>query len=155
MINSITVSGTVGRDCEQRQTSSGKLVADFSVAVNMGKKPDGSWKESIWIKCVAWDKTAEFVKEIRKKDRVVVSGRLDQESYTAQDGTQRTNLVIQLTGFEVTSKGGDTEHSTPPSAPRYGVDFKAAGERLGPAPTNPQPAAAPNDDDWYKNNVPF
>lgn len=143
-MNTLTISGIVGRDPETRSTQTGKTVADFSIAISLGKKPDGSWKDSLWIKCVAWDKTAELVREqVRKKDRIVVTGRLDQESYTAKDGTLKTALVCQINSFEtLVARGeGGQQQSAPPQAQ----------QRPASAPAQ-RPAGDPG---YFEDDVPF
>ena len=62
MLNHITIMGRLTRDPEMRVTGSGISVANFSVAVDRDfpSKESGE-KETDFIDCVAWRKTAEFV----------------------------------------------------------------------------------------------
>lgn len=152
-MNTLTISGIVGRDPETRHTTGGKTVADFSIAISLGKKPDGSWKDSLWIKCVAWDKTAELVREqVRKKDRIVVTGRLDQESYTStKDGTTKTALVCQINSFEtLVARGeGGQQQSAPPQAQQRPASQPAQRPAGG---SGPQTAGDPG---YFDDDVPF
>ena len=96
MLNHITIMGRLTRDPELRVTGSGISVANFSVAVDRdfsGK--DSGEKETDFIDCTAWRKTAEFVaKHFTKGRMIVVSGRLQINSYTDKDGNKRRSAVV-------------------------------------------------------------
>ena len=96
MLNHITIMGRLTRDPELRVTGSGISVANFSVAVDRdfsGK--DGGEKETDFIDCTAWRKTAEFVSKYFTKGRmIVVSGRLQTSSYTDKDGNKRRSVIV-------------------------------------------------------------
>jgi single-strand DNA-binding protein len=95
-LNHITIMGRLCADPVYRTTGSGISVANFSVAVDRdfsGK--DGGEKETDFIDCTAWRKTAEFVTKYFTKGRmIVVSGRLQINSYTDKDGNKRRNAVV-------------------------------------------------------------
>jgi single-strand DNA-binding protein len=96
MLNHIVIMGRLTRDPEVRATGSGITVCNFTVAVDRdftGK--DGGEKETDFIDCVAWRKTAEFVtKYFTKGSMIVVSGRLQVRSWTDNDGNKRRNAEI-------------------------------------------------------------
>lgn len=96
MLNHIAIMGRLTRDPELRVTGSGISVANFSVAVDRdfsGK--DGGEKETDFIDCTAWRKTAEFVAKYFTKGRmIVVSGRLQTSSYTDKDGNKRRSVIV-------------------------------------------------------------
>lgn len=86
-MNTITVTGNVGRDPEIRYTQSGKPVANFSVADSRSKGDD---KEVIWHNIVCFDEMAENVTEqLSKGQRVVVSGRFTVNKYLSKDGVEK------------------------------------------------------------------
>lgn len=89
-MNNATIIGNLTRDPEVKQTSTGKLVANFSVAV----KREGT-EGSDFIDCVAWNQTADQVGQFGKGDKVFVSGYLKQDSWDDKDtGKKRTKLSI-------------------------------------------------------------
>lgn len=91
MLNHITIMGRLTRDPEMRTTQSGVAVASFTLAVDrdFGGK-DGGEKQTDFIDCTAWRHTAEFVSKYFSKGRMaVVSGRLQIDSYTDNDGNKR------------------------------------------------------------------
>jgi single-strand DNA-binding protein len=96
--NAVTVVGNVTRDPELRFISSGQAVASFTVAVNRSWKnrQNDEWQEQtsfIDVKC--WAQMAENVAEsLTKGTRVVVTGRMDQETWKTEAGDNRSKIVI-------------------------------------------------------------
>lgn len=90
-LNTVAISGRLGRDPEMKSTNNGNSVANFSVAVDQGF---GDQKTTSWIRCVAWQKTAEFVtKFFQKGDMIILSGRLQGRTWE-QDGVKREVLEV-------------------------------------------------------------
>lgn len=96
MLNHITIMGRLTRDPEMRTTQSGVSVASFTLAVDrdFGGR-DGSEKQTDFIDCTAWRHTAEFVSKYFSKGRMaVVSGRLQIDNYTDNDGNKRRSAKV-------------------------------------------------------------
>ena len=96
------IMGNITRDPELRAVSSGSQVCSFSVAVNRNYKGnDGSDKEQVsFINCTAWGKAAEIISQYAKKGSgIMVSGRLEQRSYEAKDGSKRSTTEIVVEDF--------------------------------------------------------
>jgi single-strand DNA-binding protein len=97
----ISLGGHLGGDPELRYTPNGVAVCDLRVATTPRRPVGDAWedKETLWFKVSCWKQLAENVAESFKKgDRVVISGRLLQQSYTRNDGTAGTSLVVEATG---------------------------------------------------------
>lgn len=95
MINRVVLVGRLTRDPELRQTTSGKSVCDFSIAVNKRVKPSDGSPDADFFRVNCWDKTAEYVANYLAKGRLVaVDGRLSARKYTASDGTNREVVEI-------------------------------------------------------------
>lgn len=99
MDNYVSVTGTTTRAAELRFTPSGAAVANISIAVNRRwqNKQTQEWEEETSffdVKC--WQKLAENVAESidDKGIRVTVTGRLEQRSWEAQDGSKRSKVEI-------------------------------------------------------------
>lgn len=110
MINTVVILGNLTKDPEQRMTSSGKKVANFSIAVN-------GYNEHVdYFNVETWGKTAEFVtKYLQKGSQVVVAGRLMQKVWE-KDGEKHYEVVIVADNVQSTSsnksdskKGTQTE----------------------------------------------
>jgi single-strand DNA-binding protein len=103
----VTAVGCVGKDAELKYTQSGKAVADFSIAVNMGKDAQGN-DRTMWVKAVLWEKRAEGLAQyIKKGIYVAVSGRPTTEAWVGkQDGEIQSKLVINVEDFTFAGKSG-------------------------------------------------
>ena len=96
MLNHIIIMGRLTRDPEMRSTQSGVAVASFTLAVDrdFGGR-DGGEKQTDFIDCTAWRHTAEFVSKYFSKGRMaVVSGRLQIDNYTDNDGNKRKSAKV-------------------------------------------------------------
>jgi single-strand DNA-binding protein len=95
----MTISGNLVDDPVLRYTSSGAAVANFRVASTPRyKDQDGNWKDgdALFLSVNVWRQHAENVAEsLVKGQRVIVSGRLRQRSYEAQDGSKRTVFELE------------------------------------------------------------
>jgi len=91
-MNTITVSGNVGRDPELKYSASGTAVVKFSVADTTGKDDN---KKTVWHDVVVFKEQAENVAaSIKKGSRVIVTGRLDKSDYTGKDGVKKQRVEI-------------------------------------------------------------
>ena len=95
MLNHITIMGRLTRDPEMRNTQSGVAVASFTLAVDRDFSGSGGEKQTDFIDCTAWRHTAEFVSKYFSKGRMaVVSGRLQIDNYTDNDGNKRKSAKV-------------------------------------------------------------
>lgn len=91
-INVITVSGNLGKDCEQRWTPAGKAVASFSLPVKQGY---GEHEKTSWVICKMFGAKAEKLPEhLKKGAKVTVTGEFLIEEWTGQGGNKRSAPVI-------------------------------------------------------------
>lgn len=97
-VNYITILGNLTRDPELRFTPSGTAVASFGLAVNRNiqNKNSGEWETRVdFFNVTTWYKLAENCAEsLNKGDRVLVSGRLSQDSWEGKDGQKRSTVRI-------------------------------------------------------------
>jgi len=93
-----TVCGNVTRDPELRFTPTGSAHASFGLAVNRRwpNRTTGEWQEATsFFDVVCWAALAENVAEsVTKGTRLLVTGRLEQRSWEAQDGTKRSTVEL-------------------------------------------------------------
>lgn len=91
MINRVVLIGRMGKNAELRETTSGKKVANFSLAVQDRFNKD----KTDWFTVNCWGATAEFADKYLGKGRLVaIEGRLQQRKYTTQDGTEREVVEV-------------------------------------------------------------
>lgn len=95
MINRVVLVGRLTRDPELRKTASGGAVASFTVALdNRTKNPDGT-KSTSFIPCVSFAQQADNVGKFTRKGSLVgIEGRLNQRSYTRNDGTKAQVIEV-------------------------------------------------------------
>jgi single-strand DNA-binding protein len=97
--NSVCVVGRVSKAPELRRTSTGKAVCSFDIAISRKIKDaaTGQWKSSepTFVPIVVWNEQGERCKEkLQKGYSVHIEGKLQGNNWTAQDGTNRSRLVI-------------------------------------------------------------
>ncbi|MCK4752635.1 MAG: single-stranded DNA-binding protein [Planctomycetes bacterium] len=101
--NKVLLIGNLTRDPQLSYLPSQTAVVEFGLAVNRrwtGK--DGSKKEeTCFIDCRAFGRPAETINKYLVKGRpVFVEGRLDFDSWTAQDGTKRSKHRVTVENFQ-------------------------------------------------------
>ena len=69
MINKAILMGRLTRDPELRHTGAGTPVCSFSIAIDNGY---GENRQTDFINCVAWNKTAEFVCNYFGKGKMII-----------------------------------------------------------------------------------
>ena len=97
----ITIVGNLTADPELRTTSAGAQVASFTIA-----STPRSWNRStnqfedgqaLFMRCSAWrDLATHCAQSLAKGMRVIAQGRLQQRSYQANDGSNRTVIELQV-----------------------------------------------------------
>jgi single-strand DNA-binding protein len=151
--NKVLLIGNLTRDPQLSYLPSQTAVVDFGLAVNRrwtGK--DGQAKESTcFVDCRAFGPQAETINKYLTKGRpVFVEGRLDYDTWTAQDGTKRSKHRITVEGFQFLGGGNagakpdqryDTSSSqASASSVEPDVPDAVPGTHYG------EPTAAPKDD---------
>ena len=85
MINNVVLTGRLTKDVDLRYTSSGTAVGSFSIAVDRQFKNQQGEKETDFINCVIWRKSAEnFANFTRKGSLVGIQGRIQTRNYENQ-----------------------------------------------------------------------
>ena len=110
-INKVELLGRVGADPEMRYTGSGIAVTQLRLATDRVRK--GGESETDWHSVVVWDKLAEAVANyVEKGQRLYVSGRLAQNSWTGDDGQRRyrTEIHAQEVVFLDSNRNGNGNH---------------------------------------------
>lgn len=107
MLNTITVMGRLTRDPELRVTQTQKSVASFTVACERDYAAAGEQKETDFIDCSAFGKTADFVHQyFTKGQMVIVQGRLQLRSWLDKDNQKhnRSEIVADRVWFGESKK---------------------------------------------------
>lgn len=87
--NQVTIAGHITETPELRQTTSGRVVCTFTVAVNRRRAKDGT-QAADFLTVVAWEKTAEFVVQYFPKGAaILVVGSIQTRKWQDKDGSNR------------------------------------------------------------------
>ena len=128
-LNHVVLIGRLTRDLADDErsfgyTQAGMARANVSIAVNRSRKDaSGQYVDEVsYFDVVIWGKTAENLKPYLTKGKMIaIDGALKQERWTAQDGSNRSRVVInttmvQLCGGNGNDQGGFNPQKTYPSA---------------------------------------
>lgn len=109
-MNKVVLLGRLTKDPDVKYTQTGKVVCQFTLAVDRPFKDVDGNKETDFIPVVVWGKIAELVgNSCSKGHRLMVEGRLQIRSYDAKDGTKRwvTEIIANSVEFiERKASGG-------------------------------------------------
>ena len=87
MINNVTLIGRLTKDAELKYTPANQAVAQFTLAVNRTFKNANGERESDFINCVIWRKSAENFANFAKKGALIgITGRIQTRNYENQQG---------------------------------------------------------------------
>ena len=101
-MNQAILTGRLTKDPEMKRTQSGTAVTLFTVAVDQYKG------NALFIDCVAWRETAEFVsKYFTKGQMIAVVGRIQIREWEDKDKNKRRSYEVVADRVEFC--GGKTE----------------------------------------------
>ena len=96
--NTVTVVGNLTREPELRFIQSGTAVTKFGLAVNRRKfnQQTQEFDDAVsFFDITCWNSLAENVAEsLAKGDRVVVFGRLEQQTWEDDEGNNKSKVVL-------------------------------------------------------------
>ena len=93
-MNRVILVGRLTRDPELRTSGSVPYV-NFTIAVNRSFTSSTGVREADFINCVAFNRQAENLSRfMRKGSQIGVEGRIQVDTYDAQDGTKRNSVKV-------------------------------------------------------------
>lgn len=111
-INNFQCAGNLVRDPEIAYTTSGAMLAKFSVAIN----PTSEKGETLFMDCTAWQQKAEIAHKLLKQGmEVYLEGPLQLQKWTGHDGKERSKTA--MTVFNIQIPRGQTHSAQASSAP--------------------------------------
>lgn len=145
MINKVILSGRITKDIEIKQTPGGAMVTQFSLAVERNFAKQGEERQTDFITCVAWNKTAEFIGKFFSKGRsIAVIGQLRTRTYDDKNGVKHYVTEVFVDEAQFTFEPKAQQSNGYPSEQMY-------------APKNDKPASNIMDeyDVFVDDGVPF
>ena len=96
-MNVVILRGRLVKDVEVRYTSTGKAVANFTLAVNRLTKNDKDEYDVDFINCVIFNKSSEFMQKYTNKgDMVEITGSIQTSNYKDKDNKTiyKTDIIV-------------------------------------------------------------
>jgi single-strand DNA-binding protein len=120
-LNKVHLVGRAGRDPEVKYFESGKVVANFTIAVN--RNTSNRDEPPDWFDLEVWDKTAEVAANYVKKGSLIgISGALKFDRWNDRNtGDERQKPVIRVDRLELLGSRRDNEAAS--STSTYDDDF--------------------------------
>lgn len=169
-INTVVIAGYTAKDPELKVTPSGTTVLSLLLAVNDTKKnAQDEWEETAnFFDCVLFGKRAESLAQyIPKGSKLTINGRLHQDRWQGQDGTNRSRVSIIVQDIELPPRSqpqgtgeGYADYTQPPQPTQPAQPVQATqSNRLIDVQTTiaaPKPAPQPiAQDSMYGEEIPF
>lgn len=96
-MNQIVIKGRCVKTPTLSKTASGKAVTNFDVAVRRPASKD----LTDFFKCIAWEKTAEFVtKYFEKGQEIILVGCMQSRKYTDKNEIDRLVWEVNVSSVE-------------------------------------------------------
>ena len=107
-MNKVVLLGRLTKDPDVKYTQTGKVVTQFTLAVDRPFTNQEGQREADFIPVVIWGKIAELCgNSLTKGQRALVDGRLQIRSYDAKDGTKRWVTEIIANSVEFIERKAD------------------------------------------------
>lgn len=157
-INSVSISGNLGRDPELRVTPTGTSVLSLSVAVNdrVRDQQTGEWRDRAnWVDVVVFGSRADAMAPfLAKGSKVAVSGRLRWSQWQdKQTGANRSKLEVVAGEVVFLTPQQQPTNQAPQQAPQ-GRAYAPQATQAAPRP-QAAPAYAPPAQGVYDEDIPF
>lgn len=148
----ITIIGNLTADPELRTTSAGAQVASFTIAStprswnrNTNQFEDG---QALFMRCSACrDLATHCAQSLAKGMRVIAQGRLQQRSYQANDGSNRTVIELQVDEIGPSLRYATAQVQKIQSGGYQGGNANGGGYQQQPQQAQQQ-SQTPADDPW-------
>ena len=99
-MNKVILCGKLTAKPELRYTTNNTAYARFNIAVNRPKQKDKE-QQADFINCLAWNKLGETIsKYFDKGQSILVTGRIQNDSYTDKDGKKRISSYVLVEEIE-------------------------------------------------------
>lgn len=135
MINKVILMGRITHDLETKQTPAGSAVLSFSLAVERSYAKQGEERQTDFITCVAWGKTAEFIGRYFAKGRMIaVVGDLRSRTYEDKNGTKHYVTEVYISEASFTGEKTDTtqnaQNGTQSGSKPYAANYPQNGGQV-------------------------
>ncbi|QVI34786.1 single-stranded DNA-binding protein [Lacticaseibacillus chiayiensis] len=144
MLNSVALTGRLTRDVDLRYTQSGTAVGSFTLAVDRQFRSANGERETDFINCVIWRKSAENFANFTKKGSLVgIEGHIQTRSYDNAQGQKVYVTEVVVENFALLESRATTQQrpSEPANPAGQGNQNYGGGQQFG---NNQQPQTPPS-----------
>lgn len=153
-LNKAMIIGNLTRDPEVRNTTTGQMVASFSVATNLiWTDQSGQQQKKVeFHNVIAWRRLAEICsKYLHKGSKVYLEGRLQTTDWTGQDGVKRYKTeIVAENMIMLDNKGGSGNFDGSDGGQAYQGGQNSAREEVIEIPEE-----SIDDEEIKVENIPF
>lgn len=109
-MNSVQLVGNLTKEVELKYTQSGTAVGTFNLAVSRSYTNQQGERETDFIRCVVWRKTAENLANFtRKGSKIGVEGNINTRSYDNEQGQRVYITEVNVNQFHLLESKEVTE----------------------------------------------
>lgn len=146
MINNVTLVGRLVADPELKYTNNGTAVMSFRIAADRPFKNNQGERDTDFINCQAWRKTAEIIGQYGHKGMLVgVTGRIQTRNYENNEGRTVYVTEVVVENFQMLQSKNDRQHASPMTE-QYNQPKQTQQRTSDPFPNNNEQPVI-NDDD--------
>lgn len=133
-LNNVVIMGRLTKDIELLRKAGDRKVTNFTVAVDRNFVDEDGERQADFIRCVAWNGTAEFIeKYFRKGSMIALTGWIQTGSYEDEDGKTvfTTDIVVNTVSFtgERADRDDDDEEEEEEERPRKRSSSKSSSKK--------------------------
>ena len=152
MLNSVSLTGRLTRDVDLRYTQSGTAVGSFTLAVDRQFRSSNGERETDFISCVIWRKSAENFANFTKKGSLVgVEGHIQTRTYDNAQGQKVFVTEVIVDNFALLESRQASQNS-----PKSQQTANASAiETTNTSQTTPNASRANTTDPFANNGQPI
>lgn len=136
MLNSIVLTGRLTKDVDLRYTKSGTAVGSFTIAVDRQFRSANGERETDFINCAIWRKSAENLAKFTHKGSLVgIEGHIQTRTYDNAQGNKVYVTEVIVENFALleprkTSQDSQQRSANNPAAASQGNGFANNGQPI-------------------------
>lgn len=152
MLNSVSLTGRLTRDVDLRYTQSGTAVGSFTLAVDRKFKSKNGERETDFVNCQIWRKSAENFANFTKKGSLVgVEGHIQTRTYDNAQGQKVFVTEVIVDNFALLESRQASQNS--PKSPQ--TANTSATATTNASQTTPNASRANTTDPFTNNGQPI
>lgn len=152
MLNSVSLTGRLTRDVDLRYTQSGTAAGSFTLAVDRKFKSKNGERETDFVNCQIWRKSAENFANFTKKGSLVgVEGRIQTRTYDNAQGQKIFVTEVIVDNFALL-ESRQTSQNSPKSQQTANASATAT---TNASQTTPNASRANTTDPFANNGQPI